>query len=122
MTQATVTHTQTNESLDVPLVLGYETGYESTTVVHRIIGREDPDVTLSPVPLRTGDLQMWCHDEASAAALVALHRVLGVLSLTSDTAPTIAMTYVVGPGRLSAREEPGSSRWVVTVPYVEVTT
>lgn len=102
------------------LVNGYDTSREARTIVHDILGREDPDVTLRPAGTRRGTLELVFDDEASAAAAVTAHAAAGVWTLTEVDVPTIAMQYVVVDGDLGRRLDETRAAWLVTIPYREV--
>lgn len=93
----------------------------SRTLVHIVLDREDPDITLRPSSPRTGSLEYLCADEDAARALENLHAVApGVLVLASDRAHLDGLRYVVVDSlgvELDARTR---RRWLVTVPFQEV--
>lgn len=104
------------------MVLGWNASNRSRSVVHAVIGRADPDVTLRAAATRSGDLSILCESEAQANEVVALHVAGLVLTLTEDVLTTVSMEYVVA-GDIRAELNPDTrSRWVVTVPYQEVVT
>lgn len=103
------------------LVLGWTPTREARTVVHRLIGRPDPDVTLRPHALRSGQLRILCEDETAATAMESLHASGVVLTLEDADVSAVAMAYVVS-GMLGIELDPGTlTRWVVTADYTEVT-
>jgi len=101
------------------LVTGYDSRRESGNLLHTVIGRDDFDVTLKAAGLRQGTLEVWCPSHASALEVEALHAQVGVLHLTDDDAPGLAMYYVVS-GPVEVRPEFGTPRWLVRVAYAEV--
>lgn len=124
MADATITHLPTATALDVELVVDYEMTRETPTVVHRIIGRADPDVTIAPTRTREGTLHLIEHGDAPAAQLAAHLAQLGRYQLVVPDAPTAGMTFVV-VGVASLRlDDPELSRraWSLDVPVVEVAT
>lgn len=102
------------------LILGYETAQESRNIIHKIIGRPDPDVTLQPAALRNGQLSMFFLTGAAAVACQALHAGAAVFTLTAPELPSIAMRYVVDGTISPALVEPTTGRWTVSVDYQEV--
>lgn len=101
------------------LVTEYDAGRSAEVTVHRIIGRPDPIVTRSSaVGLRSGTLQIWCEDDATAQALVELLR-LGTFMVTSTDAASLAM-YAEATGTRAQPTGDEKTRWLVAVEYVEV--
>ncbi|MDY0827541.1 hypothetical protein SK224_00205 [Microbacterium sp. BG28] len=98
----------------------YESARPSGNIVHKILGREDPDVTMRPAQLRRGTLELVYLDAASAIAAEELHSRGEVLALAHDV-DGISMSYVVGDGDIGRRQD-GSVRsvWIVTVPFQQV--
>lgn len=107
------------QSVYPELVTGYDSRRESGNLLHMVIGRADPDVTLKAAGLRQGTLEVWCSGHATALAVEALHAQVGVLHLTDDDAPGLGMDYVVA-GPVEVRPEIGTTRWLVRVAYAEV--
>lgn len=103
------------------LVLGWQSTQNARTVVHPVIGRPDPDVTLRPHTPRTGQLRMLTLNEADAHALAALHTQGLVLTLTDTDLPALGMSYVASGPVTVALDDATRRRWVVTVDYTEVT-
>lgn len=102
------------------LVLGYQTQRAAPTLTHTIIGRGDPDVTLKPVGLRTGTLDLFLLTEDDAARAQAVLSEVGVFTYTDDALPSTAMRFVV-KGALGIRlDDQTRRRWVVSVQYAEV--
>lgn len=110
------------------LILGYQSTRAAGNVVHPIINRPSPDVTLRPASLRTGTLELLFAGDDSAAVETAsaeaetLHATAAVFTLISDDRPSIAMSYVVsGNGQISRALDPSTrDAWTVTVPFQEV--
>ncbi|MFD6091320.1 hypothetical protein ACFWGN_04270 [Oerskovia sp. NPDC060338] len=95
---------------------------EARTIVHDILDRPDPDVTLRPTGLRAGNLVFLCADDPSRDAVEELHTTAaGVVSLTATDRPRLdGLRYVV-TGRLNVvLDSQTRHRWLVTVPYREV--
>lgn len=107
-------------SVTPTLVLDYSYEREARTIAHTVLDRSDPDVTLRPVGLRTGTLNLFCATRAIATDAEEMHRQSRVLTLTSDDEPTADMTYVA-TGSLSTEWDATNNRWTVRVGYQEVT-
>ncbi|GEL95354.1 hypothetical protein [Cellulomonas composti] len=104
-------------------VLGYEATVDRPVQVHRIIGRGDPDVTLSPAGLRTGTLHLFYLTAQDADAALTVLSQVGTFTLATDdlgmpvgSGPDGVMRFV--PSRLHLRLE--GRRWVLDVDYQEV--
>jgi len=103
------------------LVVDVQTSVDVPTIVHRIIGRTDPDVTLQPAQLRSGTLQLLMTDGLTAATAVAVLSTPGVATLTDTDVPAVNMAFVVTGQLDSQMDTQDMRRWTVTVPYQEVT-
>ncbi|GAB6857872.1 hypothetical protein [Microbacterium xylanilyticum] len=104
------------------LVEGYEASREGGTIVHKILGRTSPDITLRPAGTRTGTLTLLFTDETAANNAWAAVCANGVLQLVSDER-TIGMTFVVPEGQQIgfALDDATRNHWHVTVPFQEIT-
>lgn len=105
---------------------GFRSSRPSATRAHTVIGRQDPDVTVGPLGLSKGRIDVWCATLTDAVALETLHEGGGPFTLTMDD-PGLSITYEVdGDGgdveRLVASSETATPRWVVSIPFVEVAT
>jgi hypothetical protein len=105
------------------LVLGYETSQAGGNLIHAVLGRRDPDVTLREAGLRAGTLQLFFLTEVEAEACRVLHSAAAVFAYTADDNTTTSMNYVVDPGGISTKlDDSTRRRWVVSVGYQEVPT
>lgn len=105
------------------LLLGYQAARQAQTIVHPILGRADPDVTLRPATLRTGTLGMGFSGVGSAAASKAAEDLLATAALftLSDTdLPSIGMKFAVTGNITRELEDETRSAWLVSVDYTEV--
>ena len=98
-------------------VVNYASRRASGNLLHVVIGRSDPDVTLKAAGLRTGTIGFICADLETAQAIEEQHAAVGVLTLVSDEFPGLDMSYVVS-GSISVN--PDGTRWAVAVDYAEV--
>lgn len=99
------------------VVEDYESASRVGTVVHDIIGRADPDVTLRPAATRTGRLRMTFPDEASSRAAEIAFRAPAVFAWTAPLS-SVSMTFV--PQDDITRRLLDTGRWVLEVGYREV--
>lgn len=103
-------------------IVGYESTRESGNVVHKIIARAAPDVSVRVAGLRTGRMTLAFSGpsaETDSAVAEALLAGASVFTLTSDQT-SVAMTFVVAEdGRLS-RALSDAGAWRVTLDWQEV--
>lgn len=103
-------------------ILGYETERESQNIVHAIMGRSEPDVTLRPAYLRTGTLSLGFEgvtSETDSKAAEDLHATGGVFTLNADRV-TAGMSYVVTGTVKRTLEEETRDAWIVEFSFQEV--
>jgi hypothetical protein len=114
------TITQRGTTITPLLVTGYDTSRDSANIVHWIIGREDPDVTLRRAKLRRGTLNMLFATEAQAASCENVHTDPEVFVFADTDLPSIGMRYVVN-GPITRGLDPETRElWLVTVAYQEI--
>jgi hypothetical protein len=89
-------------------------------IIHTILGRDEPDVTMRPAGLRTGTLVLSFPDEATQAAARIAHQQPEEFALTVMGRSYLDMTYVLSPQGIRSYRTPGG-RFVVEVGYQEVT-
>lgn len=103
------------------LVDGYEATREPGTVVHDVINKIYPDVTLRAAGARRGSLRMLFATEADAINAYAALAYLGVFTIADPDVPGIDMRFVVAEGDLLIGLDDESRKlWWVEVPFVEV--
>lgn len=105
-------------------VLGYDTEREAGNIVHPILGRSNPDVTLRPARLRTGTLTLGFHgrtSEADSLTAEALHATGGVFAVVSTDRATVEMSYVVDGMIRRELDDESRDAWVLSVGFQEVT-
>lgn len=100
------------------LVTGYDATRPSSSVVHEIIGREDPVVRLGPLKLRRGTLTFWCASYATLRAALDVYRRGEVVLLRQPDFPGFDMYHVVTEARESGYDE-GRQRWRLDVTFIE---
>lgn len=126
------------------LINGYQTARESRNVIHNVVGRSAPDVTLRPAALRKGTLTMVFGGTAGGEGYIFLdgyitlletaaadaelsskdafdaHSEPNVFVLRDGNRSTIEMTYVVD-GQVTRELDPSTRRvWIVSVDYQEI--
>lgn len=102
------------------LVLGWSTSQDSRNVIHSIIGRSDPEVTLQPANLRTGTMELFFLSEAEAEEARLIHSSAAIFTLYSDEITSANLYYVVTGSISMALEDETRRYWTVTVDYQEI--
>lgn len=105
------------------LILGYEARQESSNIVHTVLGRTNPDVTLRPAQMRTGSLSLLFAAPTAEADSDAARQVLataGVLSLMSSDRTTVDMAFVTSGSITRRLDEQTRNRWLVSFDFQEV--
>ena len=116
------TITQGSTVITPDLVDGYTATNAGQNVIHIILGRSNPDITLRPPLLRSGTLDLFFTTEAKAKAAADAFMVPAVFALASTDRPSIAMNFVVSPdGSTRELEDTTRELWYVRVGYQEVT-
>ena len=106
------------------ICLSIETRRTAGNIVHDVVGRSDPDVTLRPAGTRTGTLRLGFLGASSEAdsetAELALSGV-GVWSILSDERESLAFSFIVA-GRIErVLDDITRDDWIVVVEFREVT-
>lgn len=107
------------------VVLGYGSAREAGTIVHPIINRAAPDVTLRPARLRSGDaLELGFSSATSEADSKTAEEILSmpaVFTLSSADRTTVVMSFVVRGTVKRTLEDVTRNAWVVSFGWQEVT-
>lgn len=91
------------------------------SILHEVLGREDPDVVFMPSSSRSGVLQLQLPTLAAAVACAAVHATAQVLTLTNPDHPEADMSYVLGDGDLRVAVDPvGRVKGLLDVPFRQV--
>lgn len=116
----TITHNST--TITPVLVVGWESAQDTRNVVHDILGRQNPDVTLRAAKLRTGTLRTLWSTVADAETCRNLHSDVGTFTITTTDVALASMTYVVSGSITATLDEDSSELWTVEIEFQEVTT
>lgn len=115
-----------NTTVSVPrtstpvLVTGYDSVRASTNVFQDVLGRSNPDVSLSPAGLRSGTLTCLFASEVEAYECERMHIGTAVLTFNDSDLQTVGMDYVLG-GSIRRQLDPESRLyWTVAIDYQEV--
>ncbi|GAB3118423.1 hypothetical protein [Glaciibacter psychrotolerans] len=101
---------------------GYTAARGARTIVHDRLNASSPAVTLLPLTLRKGALELLYPDAASAHAAVTLFAQLAAFDFLDTSQPLAGMRLVVADGDLEIELEDETRRlWLVRVPFREVT-
>ena len=112
----TTTITYGTTSTTPYMLLGYATTVDKPLRLHAIIGRGDPDVTLSETGTRTGTLSAFYLTEGDALAAMDVLKQVGTFALADTEYPGVDMTFVASS--LALRYD--QKRWVLDITYQEV--
>ncbi len=104
------------------LILSWSSEQESRNIVHTIIGRSNPDVTLKPANLRTGTLELFFTTPEDAFECAALHAESATFLITSDETWIDGMLYVVDGSIGQVLEDTTRRYWQVNISFQELTT
>lgn len=105
-----------------PVIMdGFSSSVKSKTVLHDVIGRAGPDVTILPGGYRTGTLKLVFASESDSYICERLHAYASTPLVMTDTdLSTAAMTYVVVGNVARELDTESRSAWVVSVDFQEV--
>jgi hypothetical protein len=103
------------------LVNGFETRRDTRSVLHTVMGRTDPDVTLLPATLRIGTLRLLFDNETDAAEADAMHAQPQVFTFRDSDLSSVDMKYVVSGAVTRSLDDASRSLWTVGVDFQEVT-
>lgn len=107
-------------SFSPTLITAWGTTQESRNVVHNIIGRTDPDVTLLKAATRTGTLEMLF---TSATGAETARGILanGAVFTISDTETWLdGFDFVITGNLTAALEDTTRDLWTLSADFVEV--
>ena len=102
------------------LITGWESTQESQTVVHKVIGKSAPDITLKPASMRTGTLEtvfLTANNANSARNFLSQAKKF---ILATDQTWLVEMHFVV-TGNVTCSLEPNTQNvWLVKFDFQEV--
>ena len=116
----TTTITDGHTTVTPTLVMGWQTSQDTRNIVHPIIGSSNPDVTIKPSNLRTGEMSLLFDTYVQADLCRALHANAAVFQLYTDDFPAANMNYVVFQEVKLTLEETGQRYWIVNIQFQEV--
>ena len=102
------------------LVTGWESTNDTFNIVHDILSRSTPDITLRGSTTRSGTLTMLFLTEASCETARALHLGANVLTLASTEITAANFDYVVAGAVAASLEDETRRYWTLSVDYKEI--
>lgn len=102
------------------LITGWESTQESRTVVHQVIGKSSPDITLKPAGLRNGTLELVFFSSASAVSARAFLSQARKFILATDESWLTEMHFVVSGSLSWTLDEQTQKAWIVSFEFQEV--
>lgn len=111
-----------NFSEQVPSITNYGSQRVSQSTVHTVVGRPSPLVSLGPLGLRTGELEMF-FPTLSEARKVETVFTLGQTTLLKQNVEGLDMYFIALSTSVAPHEPLGEekTRYVLTAEYLEVT-
>lgn len=100
-------------------LLGYQSSRPSGNIVHQIPGSNTPAVTIGPVGLRTGTLEVGFSTEA---AVVAVENALldgTVATLIDTTFASVNMSFIVHGDLVRTLETDAKKLWSLSIEFQE---
>ena len=117
----TTTITDGTTVLTPEIITGWEASQESGNVIHAIIGKADPDVTLKPAGTRAGTLELLFLNVTDAeTARAMLTQPLPFIIESTDA--WLNNIHIVANGSISSvLEDTTRSMWTISFDYQEIT-
>lgn len=113
------TITNGTDTLTPTLIDGWEATREARTIVHQILGSNEPAVTLRPQGLRAGTLEIVVGTDASLAASIEEMLCAGELLALASTSQPVGMSFVVS-GDVTTRLNATRKVWLISAEFQEV--
>ena len=101
------------------VVFPYTAPREIRNILHPVLNSSDVNVTYKPSKLRAGRLNLLFATAAHAATAVTFLDTPYTFTLTADVSQA-SMTFALAPGDLDPKPEPGTDKWLIEVPFQEV--
>ena len=102
------------------LVTGWESTNDTYNIVHDILSKNTPEVTLRGSQTRSGTLTMLFLTEASCETARALHTGSNVLTLASTQITAANFQYVVAGNVSTVLDDDTRRYWTLSVDYREI--
>lgn len=102
------------------LVTGWESTNDTQNIVHDILSRSTPDITLRGSTTRSGTLVMLFLTEAACETARALHTGANVLTLASTQITAANFDYIVAGAVAAALDDETRRYWTLSVDYKQI--
>lgn len=103
------------------LVKNWESAQETRNIIHKIIGKSAPDVTIKPAGMRTGTLSLFYTTLSAAESARSIFTTAAVFTITSTDAPWLdGFKFVISGSVSAAIEEVDLASWHISIDYQEV--
>lgn len=117
----TTTITTGSLSFSPTLTLGWTAAQTTRNIMHNVIGKADPDVTLRPAQTRTGTLELFFALPATAELARTILATGTVFVITSTEATWLDGLRFVIAGDISATlEDETRAAWMLSADFQEV--
>jgi hypothetical protein len=103
------------------IITAWNTAQETRNVIHDIIGRQDPDVTLQPASTRNGTLEMVFTNSSDAETARNAFVNGTTFLIESDLTWLDGLTVVMNGSISAALEDTTRNLWTISADFVEVT-
>lgn len=107
-------------TIEPTALLEYETEVASNNIIHNIIGKADPDVSLAADATRMGTLHLFFDTKADAWAAFDALRDLSVWTLNDTDHPEIDMDFTRRERMKIRLDSVSRRRWIVEMDYQEI--
>ncbi len=112
--------TDATSTVTPDLVLEYNTERESRNVLHNVIGKAEPDVSLELDGLRFGTLHLFFEAREDAWTAYEALGAIGTWELTDTDYPQIGMNFVRTRAMKMGLDPVSRRRWIIEMDYQEV--
>ena len=102
------------------LVTGWESTNDTFNIVHDILSKASPDITLRGSTTRSGTLTMLFVTAAACETARALHVGANVLTLASSSITAANFNYVVNGAVTATLDDDTRRYWTLSVDYKEI--
>ena len=102
------------------LVTSWETTQESRNVLHTIIGKADPDVTLKPASTRSGTLEMLFTSATAANTARGILANGTIFTISGSETWLNGLDFVMSGSISTALEDETRNLWTISADFTEV--
>lgn len=101
-------------------ITAWETEQQSRNVVHTIIGRTDPDVTIKPASSRSGTLELLFLTAADANTARGILTNGASFTISESTAWLNGLTFVMSGSITAVLEDTTRNLWTISADFTEI--